>query len=97
MSQRMVMAITGLSSSTIVDWNKFSSMTRNKIMDFQPKLVGTEEAPVKFDDSYFCGMRNHGHGRLLEGDKNVPFNIVNDADEGYLPDWDEYHPAEDDE
>lgn len=96
MPQRMVTAVTGVTSNTIVDWNNFARMTCGKIMDSQPKLVGTEEAPVKIDESYVCGRRKYNRGRLLAGDKALSSGNVTDEDDANLPDWNDEHPEHDD-
>ncbi len=63
MPLRYVEAITGHSQATIVDWNNFARTTCGIIVDRQPQLVGTEEKPVKIDETYMSGRRKYGRGR----------------------------------
>eukprot|EP00171_Calliarthron_tuberculosum_P022331 IDg22331t1 len=93
MPVRHVEAVTGHSQATIVDWNNFSRTTCGKILDTQPKLVGTGEAPVKIDESYMCGRRKYGKGRLLAGDRTT---TRPDTEE--LPGWNgSEQPSEEEE
>lgn len=94
MPERMVRAVTGKSTATIVDWNHFCRTTCGKVMDLQPKLVGTSDAPVKIDESYVCGRRKYGKGRLLSGDKpgKGETKVQNNSDE--ILGWNETMPED---
>ena len=63
-----VVSITVHSSATVVDWNKFAGTTCGMVLNLQPKMIGTEVAPMKIDESCLCGRRKYGKGRLLAGD-----------------------------
>ncbi len=44
--------------------------TCSEVVYEKPKLIGTMKEPVKIGESYFCGRRKYGMGRLLRGDLN---------------------------
>ena len=51
-----------------------------------PKLVGTAISPVKIDESYVCGKRKYGKGRLLVGDRAQSNKIEDIGFDLYQPD-----------
>ncbi len=89
---RTVIAIVGnVSSHTVVDCNNYRRATCRKIVDCQPKLVGTREHLIKIDKTYMAGRRQYGPGRSLLGDKKQQeeSKLLEDVQ---LPDWNQNGP-----
>lgn len=59
---------TGHSNHTIVDWLNFCREVCSKVIQNQPKMVGTLSRPVQIDEAYFQGRRKYGRGRMRNGD-----------------------------
>lgn len=62
-------SITGHNSETLVNWFFCCRQVCSDAMERAPKLVGTEEAAIKVDESYFQGRRKNRRGRKLRWDK----------------------------
>lgn len=95
---RNVVAITGHSSETVVDWFSFFRATCGKALELAPKLRGTASSPVQIDESYYSGKRKYSRGRLLSGDV-LPRNersTVEDEDELWM-EWGMPHVDDEDD
>ena len=78
---RSIQAINGHSSNNFIDWLCFARETEGKIIDTQPKYIGTSQNQVKIDDKYMAERNNFGKGRILTRD----IRVLTD-DDGLL-DW----------
>ncbi len=78
----------GISEHSIVEWYHSCRTTVAKLIDDEPKFVGTEECPIQIDEACIAGMAKYNKGRRLSVDD------AEETDEG-LPEW--YKGDSDDE
>jgi len=75
-----VREMTGHSKVTIVNWFHLCRQVCTDALERTPRMEGTEETPIKIDESYFSGRRKNRRGRKLAWDR------ASDAANGIIDD-----------
>jgi len=69
-----------LGNATLVEWHHACRPTEAKVLDNEPRFVGTEQNPIQVDEACIAGVAKYRKGRRLAGDRRDQIEDETDVD-----------------